>query len=93
MTIHNYAVLKASDLNVVKSQFGIRFVEGGAPNGLFELYTEDDENWHFVTTANCLWLCDLHHLLIDARRQWLEKMGKPLPALLKRRGQFDDAES
>lgn len=51
--------LRADDMDVVGSLFGLRFVEGGLPNGLVELYVEDDEYYHYKTQFNHFWLNDL----------------------------------
>ncbi len=51
--------LKEHDMDVIRNLFGIRFVPGGAPEGCFELYIEDDENYHYKLTANNVWLDDL----------------------------------
>lgn len=59
-------VLKEHDMDVVGSCFGIRFIDGGLPNGLFELYIEDDENWHFKCSANNFWLNDLRQVVEKA---------------------------
>lgn len=62
----DYPILKEDELDIVGSCFGLKFVEGGSPNGLFEIYIEDDDNWHYKLTANNLWLNDLKSVIEKA---------------------------
>lgn len=62
-------VLTADELHVHGAQFGMRLVSGGAPNGLVELYSEDDENWHYVDTFNFLWLGDLLNVTTEMKEK------------------------
>lgn len=57
----------ASDMDVVTKAFGLRFVTGGNPEGLVELYVEDDELFHYTTNFNHAWLPDLIGGLEEAR--------------------------
>lgn len=63
-------ILTAEDLDVVGSLFGLRFVPGGDPNGLVELYVEDDENWFYKTTFNHFWLNDLQLVISEAKTHY-----------------------
>lgn len=62
--------LQEHELDVVGSCFGLRFIPGGAPDGLIELYVEDDENWLYKTTFNHFWLNDLEKVLIEAKNHF-----------------------
>jgi hypothetical protein len=62
-------VLKEHELDGTRGVFGFRFTDGGAPNGLFELYLEDDENWHYKCTFNRLWLPCLQFLCEDMKKK------------------------
>ena len=52
--------MRASEMDIVRKLFAIRFVSGGAPDGCFELYIEDDE-WYSEPkfTVNNFWIDDL----------------------------------
>ena len=52
-------VLFEEDMDIVGKLFGIRFVDGGLPNGLIEVYIEDDENYFYKHRFNAFWLPDL----------------------------------
>lgn len=63
--------LREHELDIAGNCFGIRFVDGGSPNGLFEIYIEDDENWHYKCCANNLWLKDLAAVVDKAIKEKL----------------------
>ncbi len=52
-------VLRAEDMDVRRKLFGMRLVDGGSPDGIVELYIEDDENFFLKASFNYLWLDDL----------------------------------
>ncbi len=54
-----HQVMKAQDMDVLGNLFGLRYVSGGGPPGIIELYIEDDENFHFKCSFNHVWLADL----------------------------------
>ena len=54
----NYHV-KADELDVAGDMFGMRLVDVCAPNGLVEIYIEDDETYFRKVTVNRVWLDDL----------------------------------
>lgn len=64
-------VLKAEDLDMTGNLFGFRFVPrdeidihgtSRKTNPLVEMYVEDDENWHYVTSFDSAWLPDMRNL-------------------------------
>lgn len=60
--------LRADELDVVGSLFGVRHIPGGLPQGLVELYIEDDENYHHKMTFNRTWLSDLISVAKEAQQ-------------------------
>lgn len=69
--------VKRDELDYAGSQFGFIFHPlHGDPKGCFALYSEDDENWHFVTSFNRFWIPDLEKTL-DEMQKKLDKGGKP----------------
>jgi hypothetical protein len=56
---YEYAIMKAEDMDIRGALFGFRFVSGGSPNGIVELYIEDDENYFLKATFNMLWVKEL----------------------------------
>jgi hypothetical protein len=62
----NMSPVRADDLNAEGVCFGLRYTTGGGPEGLVELYIEDDENWFFKCKFNHLWLKDLRNQIDKA---------------------------
>ncbi len=62
--------LKYEDMDVVGALFGMRKVPGGAPDGLIELYIEDDENYLYQCSFNHLWLADLSITSLRMKEQF-----------------------
>lgn len=71
--------LTASELDIEGGLFGIKFRDGGAPNGLCDLYIEDDETWHYQCTFNQFWLRDLSQVVSRAAMK-LETMSAAIGA-------------
>lgn len=63
-------VLTADDMNVVGECFGLRFVTGGAPEGIVELYIEDDENFFLKTSFNHFWFDDLLQVVQKGKQEF-----------------------
>ena len=77
-----YPPLRAHDMDVVGSCFGLRFVNGGGPNGMVELYVEDDEWFHYKESFNHVWLGDLLICLdkaVEHFKQPSPELGDPIP--------------
>lgn len=71
MTPEKY--LKEHELDVAGSYFGIKFRDGGAPNGLCDLYIEDDETWHYQCPFNHFWLLDLSQVVSNSAIKFAAK--------------------
>ncbi len=61
--INEGEMLHEEDLDIVGKLFGIKFSDGGAPNGLVHLYIEDDENYFHKVTFNRYWINDLKNVI------------------------------
>lgn len=65
-------ILKSEDLDIVGTQFGIKFV-----GNQIHLYSEDDENWFYTYSFHPFWLSDLIIVCTKALSskvgQWLIK--------------------
>lgn len=72
--IGNRETLSEKDLDIVGSCFGLKFVARDAsPDGLVELYIEDDENWFYKCTFNHFYLNDLERVIIEAKKYYRMK--------------------
>lgn len=58
--------LTKDQLDIITKIFGIKFTDGGS-YGLCNLYVEDDENYHFVTSFDIYWLPDLADIATKAK--------------------------
>lgn len=58
--------IKGDELDAKGVCFGLRYTTGGGPEGLVELFIEDDENWHYKCTFNHFWLKDLRRQINKA---------------------------
>lgn len=56
---NKYFPFTAKEMDITTGNFGLRFVKGGNPEGLIELYIEDDDNYFYKCSFNHYWLYDL----------------------------------
>ena len=63
-------VFDDSEMDVIGQCFGLRFVTGGAPEGIVELYIEDDENFFFKVSFNHFWFDDLMQVLQKGKEEF-----------------------
>ena len=64
---------KAEELDVAGAQFGMRLVPGGAPEGLIELFSEDDETYFMKQRFNHVWLSDLIRVASDMKELLIQE--------------------
>ncbi len=61
--------MTAEDMSVAGELFGMRYVDGGAPNGCIEIYIEDDETFYRKITVNHVWLDDLISIATQMKKK------------------------